>query len=142
MNKYYVYINMFNEIATLLLAAFTGLYMSMIGTSGGSALMLYLFDKLKIIKSPTAIAGTMLLIGLLPLGLAGIYDFYIHNDIDYRAAFFMSIGLMVGIHYGAEYGYLIQDKFGPKTGDRIKYTVTAVIYGFLTLLYISNAYYV
>ena len=133
---------MFNEIVTLLLAAFTGLYMSMIGTSGGSAIMLYLFDKLKIIKSPTAIAGTMLLIGLLPLGLTGIYDFYIHNDIDYRAAFFIIIGLMLGIHYGAEYGYLIQDKFGTKTGDRIKYTVTAVVYGLLTLLYIYNAYYV
>lgn len=133
---------MFNEVVTLLLATFTGLYMSMVGTSGGSAIMLYLLDKLKIIKSPTAVAGTMLLIGLLPLGLGGIYDFYIHDDIDYSAAFFMSIGLMLGIHYGAEYGFLIEKKFGEKMGDKLKYIITAIIYGFLTLLYISNAYYI
>ena len=67
---------MWHYIISSILGLFVGLYSTFTGTTGGSALMVYLLLFLNILPDPTMIAGTIMLVSSLPMGLFGVYEFY------------------------------------------------------------------
>jgi uncharacterized membrane protein YfcA len=111
-----------------------GLYASFVGTTGGAAILIFLLQYLNVL-GVTAIAGTMLFISALPLGIFGLYEYYKHGEIDYYVAGMIIIGLVVGLFVGSQYAFIVNAKLGEKTGDQIKNGLTALVYGVLTLMY-------
>jgi uncharacterized membrane protein YfcA len=126
---------MIKEIILILLGLFSGFYASFVGTTGGVAIMIFLLQYFKLVDSVTAIAGTMVFLSALPLGVFGIYNYYIHKDIDYYVALMLIIGIIIGLIYGSKYAFVINDVMGEKTGDKIKNGSTAVIYAIISLMY-------
>ena len=126
---------MFSEIITILLGIFTGLYASFVGTAGGAAIMIYVLQYLNIIKTDTMIAGTMLFVSAIPISLLGLTNYFKHKEINFYIGSLIIIGLSIGIFIGSKYAFIVNDKFGEKYGDKIKNTITALIYAVLASLY-------
>ena len=131
---------MYTEIVTLLLGVFIGLYAAFAGTPGGSAIAIYILVSLGIVASPTEMAGTILYISSVPIGLAGVYMYYKKKQIDFYIGTIMIIGMLFGIYYGSKYGLLVNKTWGEKYGNFLKYSVTAVIFTVLSILYSMKSY--
>jgi uncharacterized membrane protein YfcA len=87
------------------------------------------------------IAGTMLFISSIPLGIVGLPNFYKNGDINFYVGGLVVLGLIVGILLGSKYAYSINDTFGEKMGEKIKNGITGTVYAFLTLLYLRATIY-
>jgi uncharacterized membrane protein YfcA len=122
-------------VAIVALGLFVGLYASFVGTTGGAAIMIFLLQYFHLINSVTAIAGTMLLVSSIPLGIFGLYDYYKRGDIDYYVGALISVGLIVGLIIGSRYAFIVNDTIGEKVGDKLKNGVTAAIYAVLAVMY-------
>ncbi len=131
---------MYTELITLLLGMFMGVYAAFAGTPGGSAITIYLLLTLGIIASPTEMAGTILYVSSVPLGLAGVYMYYKKKKIDFYVGTIMIIGTLIGIYYGSKYGLIVNETFGENYGNFLKYGVTSVIFTILSVLYTMKAY--
>jgi uncharacterized membrane protein YfcA len=116
------------------------LYTAFTGTTGATAILIFLLLFLNILPNQTVIAGTMLFVSCLPLGIFGIYDFYKNNKINYTFASAIIVGISVGIYFGSRYAIEVNKILGEKTGDKIKFGLTAFIYGILSLLYLYQLY--
>lgn len=132
---------MIKGLVSVILGVFVGLYAAFVGTGGGAAILIFLLQYWKLIDNVTMIAGTMLFISSLPLGLFGLYDYYIHKDINYYVGLMIVLGLIIGIFTGSKLTFYVNDALGEKSGDKIKNGITAAIYGVLTLLYIRLTLY-
>lgn len=130
---------MFNEIVSIVLGLFVGLYASFVGTTGGSAIMIYLLLILNIIPSQTVIAGTMLFVSSIPLGLFGLYDYYKNKKIDYYIGTWIILGLTSGLLFGSKYVFVLNNLIGEKSADKIKFGMTALVYAVLSGLYVRQA---
>jgi uncharacterized membrane protein YfcA len=124
----------------IFLGLFVGLYTAFTGTTGATAILIFLLLFLNILPNQTVIAGTMLFVSCLPLGIFGIYDFYKNNKINYTIASAIIVGISVGIYFGSRYAIEVNKILGEKTGDKIKFGLTAFIYGILSLLYLYQLY--
>ena len=131
---------MYTEIVTLLLGEFIGLYAAFAGTPGGSAIAIYILVSLGIVASPTEMAGTILYISSVPIGLAGVYMYYKKKQVDFYIGTIMIIGMLFGIYYGSKYGLMVNKIWGEKYGNFLKYSVTAVIFTILSVLYSMKSY--
>lgn len=131
----------FNIWMSVFLGFFVGIFTTFIGTVGGSAIMIYLLLFWKIIPSPTKIAGTMLLISCIPLGIFGLYDFYKNKQIDYYYGSLIAAGLIVGLVVGSKTNFLFNDIFSEKKGDQVKFTVTSIVFFVLSILYAKMAFF-
>jgi len=131
---------MYTEIVTLLLGVFIGLYAAFAGTPGGSAIAIYILVSLGIVASPTEMAGTILYISSVPIGLAGVYMYYKKKQVDFYIGTIMIIGMLFGIYYGSKYGLMVNKIWGEKYGNFLKYSVTAVIFTILSVLYSMKSY--
>jgi uncharacterized membrane protein YfcA len=131
---------MYNEIITLLLGIFVGLYAAFTGTPGGSAISIYLLVTLGIIASPTEMAGTVIYMSCIPIGIAGLYMYYKKKQINFYIGTLMIIGMLFGIYYGSKYGLLVNETFGENYGNFLKYGVSALIFTVLSFLYTMKAY--
>ena len=132
---------MITELITIFLGLFVGFYGSLLGSGGGGAILVYFLQHLKIINSTTMIAGTMLFISSLPLGIFGLPNFYKNGDINFYVGGLVVVGLIAGIIMGSKYTYSVNDTFGEKMGERIKNGITGTVYAFLTLLYLRATIY-
>lgn len=132
---------MITELITIFLGLFVGFYVSLLGSGGGGAILVYFLQHLKIINSTTMIAGTMLFISSIPLGIVGLPNFYKNGDINFYVGGLVVVGLIVGILLGSKYAYSVNDTFGEKMGERIKNGITGTVYAFLTLLYLRATIY-
>jgi uncharacterized membrane protein YfcA len=120
---------------------FVGLYVSLLGSGGGAALLVYFLRHFKIITSTTMIAGTMLFISSIPVGIVGLPNFYNNGDINFYIGTFIIAGLITGILLGSIYPNYIDETFGKKLGEKVKNGVTATIYAILTVLYVRSTIY-
>lgn len=130
---------MFNEIISTVLGLFVGLYASFVGTTGGSAIMIYLLLILNILPNQTVIAGTMLFVSSIPLGLFGLYEYYKNNKIDYYIGTWIILGLTTGLWFGSKYVFNVNKLIGEKSADKIKFGITALVYALLSGLYVREA---
>ena len=131
---------MLEIIICIFLGLFVGLYSAFTGTTGASAIMVFLLLFLNILPNQTVISGTMLFVSCLPLGLFGIYDFYKSNKINYTIGFAIMLGITAGLFFGSKYAIEVNKILGEKSGDKIKFGVTSFIYGILSLLYLYEVY--
>lgn len=129
---------MFNEIISVLLGLFVGCYVSFVGTTGGSAIMVYLLLILNILPNQTMIAGTILMVSSIPLGLFGLYEYYKNNSINYYIGTIIAVGLAAGLLIGSKYAFIVKKLLGEKKGDKIKFGITAVTYAILSVLYLHQ----
>ena len=132
---------MLKGLISAILGLFVGLYAAFVGTGGGVAILIFLLQYWKLIDNVTMIAGTMLFISSIPLGLFGLYDYYIHKEINYYIGGMIILGLIIGIFTGSKLTFFVNNKLGEKGGDKIKNGITAAIYGVLSLLYIRLTIY-
>jgi len=132
---------MFTELITVFLGLFVGFYISLLGSGGGGAILVYFLQHLKIINTTTMIAGTMLFISSIPLGIFGLPNFYKNGDINFYVGGLVVVGLIFGILLGSKYAYSINDTFGEKVGEKIKNGITGTVYAFLTVLYLRATIY-
>jgi len=132
---------MLKGLISVLLGLFVGLYSAFVGKGGGIAILIFFIQYLNIIDNVTMIAGTMIFISSLPLGLFGLYEYYIHKKINYYIGGMIVLGSIIGIFAGSKMAFFVNDKFGEKSGDKIKNAITAIIYGILSLLYIRLTIY-
>jgi uncharacterized membrane protein YfcA len=132
---------MLKGIISVILGLFVGLYAAFVGTGGGAAILIFLLQYWKLVDNVTMIAGTMLFISSIPLGLFGLYDYYIHKEINFYIGGMIVLGLIVGIFTGSKLTFLVNDALGEKSSAKIKNGITAAIYGVLTLLYIRLTFY-
>jgi len=132
---------MFTELITIFLGLFVGFYAALLGSGGGGAILVYFLQHFKIINTTTMIAGTMLFISSIPLGIVGLPNFYKNGDINFYVGGLVVLGLIVGILLGSKYAYSINDTFGEKVGEKIKNGITGTVYAFLTLLYLRATIY-
>ena len=131
---------MFNELFVPLMGLLMGLYGSFVGTTGGSAIAIYLLLILNVFPSQTMLTGTMMFVSSLPLGIFGLYEFYKHKQIDYYVGFLLTIGLCVGLFVGSHYAESVNKFWGEKYGDKIKFGITTFIYTILTALYAHKTF--
>jgi len=131
---------MFNELFVPLMGLLMGLYGSFVGTTGGSAIAIYLLLILNVFPSQTMLTGTMMFVSSLPLGIFGLYEFYKHKQIDYYVGFLLTIGLCVGLFVGSHYAESVNKVLGEKYGDKIKFGITTFIYTILTALYAHKTF--
>jgi len=129
-----------SEIILILLGLFVGFYASFVGTTGGAALMIFLLQYWNLVGSVTIIAGTMLFISSLPMGLFGLYEYYIHKNINYYVGLMIIIGMIIGLVVGSKYAFIVNDSLGEKNGNIIKNGITSFIYGILSFLYFYLAF--
>jgi len=132
---------MFTEVGTILMGLFVGFYVSLFGSGGGGALLVYFLRHFKIISSTTMIAGTMLFISSIPLGIVGLPNFYNNGDINFYIGSLIIFGLITGILLGSTQPNYIDETFGKKLGEKVKNGVTATIYALLTVLYLRSTIY-
>ena len=132
---------MFTDLTIIFLGLFVGFYVSLLGSGGGGAILVYFLQHLKIINTTTMIAGTMLFISSLPLGIFGLPNFYKNGDINFYVGGLVVVGLIAGIIMGSKYTYSVNDTFGEKMGERIKNGITGTIYAILTVLYLRATIY-
>jgi hypothetical protein len=132
---------MFLELITIILGLFVGFYVSLLGSGGGGAILVYFLQHFQIINSSTMIAGTMLFISSIPLGIFGLPNFYKNGDINFYVGGLLVIGLIAGILLGSKYAYSVNDTFGEKVGEKIKNGITGTVYAFLTILYLRATIY-
>lgn len=132
---------MINEIISCLLGVFVGGFAALIGTTSGSALMLYMLLYLKIIPNVTALTGTLLFISCMPLGLFGVYEYYKHKKIDFYIGTIIAIGIIIGMMVGSRYSFIMNDTFGEKNSDKVKFGITAVSFLILACLYMYKVIY-
>lgn len=85
-------------------------------------------------------AGTILYISSVPIGLAGVYMYYKKKQVDFYIGTIMIIGMLFGIYYGSKYGLMVNKIWGEKYGNFLKYSVTAVIFTILSVLYSMKSY--
>lgn len=127
---------MFDILISIFLGLFVGLYSAFTGTTGGSAIMVFLLLFLNILPNQTIIAGTIMFVSCLPLGLFGITEFYKTNLINYSVGMAIMVGIVFGIFVGSKYAIESNKILGEKMADKLKFAMTAVVYGILSLLYI------
>ena len=101
--------------------------------------MIYLLLILNIIPSQTVIAGTMLFVSSIPLGLFGLYDYYKNKKIDYYIGTWIILGLTSGLLFGSKYVFVLNNLIGEKSADKIKFGMTALVYAVLSGLYVRQA---
>ena len=126
---------MFKEITSVLLGLFMGLFTSFVGTPAGTSIMVFLLLFLNILPNQTMVAGTLLLIGSIPLGLFGLYEYHKNKSINYYISTMVIIGISAGYLLGSKYSFIVKETLGEKHGDKIKFGITAVSYAFLTIVY-------
>jgi uncharacterized membrane protein YfcA len=132
---------MFTDLITIFLGLFVGFYASLLGSGGGGAILVYFLQHLKIINTTTMIAGTMLFVSSIPLGIFGLPNFYKNGDINFYVGGLVVVGLIAGIIMGSKYTYTINNTFGEKLGEKIKNGITGTVYAMLTILYLRATIY-
>lgn len=125
---------MFREIVTILFGIFTGWFAAFVGTTGGSAIVLYLFLVLGILPRQTLIAGTMLFVSVFPLTLVSLFQ-YNKKNIDFYIGAFMILGMIIGLYFGSKLVEWVNKRYGESLGDEWKFGLTAIIYAIMTFLY-------
>jgi uncharacterized membrane protein YfcA len=131
---------MFKELSVILLGIFVGLYGAFTGTPGGSAIMVYILLATGIVESVTTMTGTLLMISCIPIGLSGLWEFYKQDKIDYYVGAFIVLGMFIGIYFGAQYAFKVNEIFGAHYGNFVKYMFTSVVFGILTFMYIKQGH--
>ena len=129
---------MIKELSTILLGIFVGLYGAFTGTPGGSAIMVYALLQSGIVDSVTTMTGTLLMISCVPIGITGLWQFYKNKRIDYYIGGFIVLGMLIGIYFGAQYAFKVNEYFGAHYGNFVKYALTSVVFGILTMMYIKQ----
>jgi uncharacterized membrane protein YfcA len=132
---------MLKGLISAALGLFVGLYAAFVGTGGGVAILIFLLQYWKLIDSITMIAGTMLLLSSLPIGIFGLYEYYIRKEINFYIGGMIILGFMFGAFAGSKLTFYVNDSLGEKRGDKMKNGITAAIYGVLSLLYIRLTIY-
>lgn len=133
---------MFHEIISVLLGLFSGLYGSFVGTTGGAALMIYLLMVWKIVPNQTTLIGTLLFISSIPIGIFGLYEYHKHKSIDYYIGGFLILGIALGSYFGSKYTFILNDTMGEEFGNKLKASITGVIYAILSVSYFYKGFHV
>jgi uncharacterized membrane protein YfcA len=133
---------MFHELLSVMLGFFSGAYGSFFGTSGGAAVLIFGLMALSIIPTPTTLTGTMLFVSSIPLGLVGLYEYHKNKRVDYYIGAFIILGIVLGAILGSKYSFLLNKQMGEEFGDKLKHSVTGVIYLLLSFYYFYTGFHV
>jgi uncharacterized membrane protein YfcA len=124
-----------NEVVVALLGLFIGVFAAFVGNPGGSALVTYLILVFGILPSQTVIAGTLLYVSCIPLGLIGLHEYVKNKSVNFYIGNFLILGTIAGIYYGSKYSFVVNKAYGERYGDKLKFGITSVLFLVLSVLY-------
>jgi len=133
---------MFHELISVMLGFFSGAYGSFFGTSGGAAVLIFGLIALSIVPTPTTLTGTMLFVSSVPLGLVGLYEYHKNKSVDYYIGLFVILGIILGALLGSKYSFLLNKRMGEDFGNKLKHSVTGVVYLLLSFYYFYTGFHV
>jgi uncharacterized membrane protein YfcA len=133
---------MFHELISVMLGFFSGAYGTFFGTSGGAAVLIFGLIALNIIPTPTTLTGTMLFVSSIPLGVVGLYEYHKNKRVDYYIGAFIILGIMMGAFLGSKYSFIVNKQMGEDFGNKLKHSVTGVIYLLLSFYYFYTGFHV
>lgn len=101
-----------NLILYLVLGGAAGVLSGLFGIGGG---VIMVFGMVTLFKLPfTTATGTSLAAMLLPVGALGVWEYWRHGNLDFRAAALLAAGLFVGAWVGAR----MANDFAPASVQR------------------------